>query len=236
MRNAGGILMLAVALAACAPEPARRSAGDAIALPVLPESDYAAAARRGERVFRVDPGSSLVTIEVRRGGSLARLGHDHVVASHDVQGYVAPDAGRADLHVRLDRLTVDEPALRDHAGFETQPSAEDIAATRENMLSKVLEADRFALAEIHITGNAAGGGSPMQVAITLHGSTRTVAVPVTLDSRDNALEATGEFTVRQTDFGITPYAALGGAIRVEDPVLVRFRIRALSDPRCLLGC
>ena len=52
---------------------------------------------------------SRIVIEVRRGGTLAQLGHDHVVVSHDVAGYVAPAEGRADLYVRLDRLVVDEP-------------------------------------------------------------------------------------------------------------------------------
>lgn len=236
MRGSRWALLLAATLAACAPQPARRLSEGPAAPPGFPEADYAAAARRGDRVFRVDPGASLVTIEVRRGGSLASLGHDHVVASHDVQGYVAPELGRADLHVRLDRLTVDEPALRRRAGFATQPTAEDVAATGENMLSKVLETGRFPFATIHIDGRAAAAASPMRVEITLHGFTRAVEVPVAVDSRDDALDAAGELTVRQTDFGIAPFAVLGGAIRVEDPVLVRFRIHALPAARCVPGC
>lgn len=226
MRGARWALLLAAVVAACAPESARRDLGEPTAPPAFPEGEYAAAERHGDRVLRVDPASSLVTIEVRRGGSLASLGHDHVVASHDVQGYVAPDLGRADLRVRLDGLTVDEPALRERAGFGTRPSAEDIAATRVNMLSKVLEVERFAFATIHITGNATGTRTTMRAEITLHGSTRALDAPVEVDTRDGALVATGMLTVRQTDFGITPLSLLGGAIRVEDAVLVRFRIRA----------
>jgi hypothetical protein len=73
---------------------------------------YRAALARGEPVFRVDPARSLVVIEAHRAGSLVRVGHDHVVASHDVQGYAAPDQGRSDLYVPLGRLVVDEPELR----------------------------------------------------------------------------------------------------------------------------
>src|SRR2546429_6974197 len=83
----------------------------------FPEAYYREALAQGKPVFRVDPAESLVVIEVRRAGSLARLGHDHVVASHELGGYVAPDEGRADLHVDLARMHVDEPAPRKQAGL-----------------------------------------------------------------------------------------------------------------------
>src|SRR5262252_682486 len=94
--------------------------------PEFPEGFYQQAQQGGKPVYRVDPRESLVVIEVRRGGSLARLGHDHVVASHDATGYVAPGEGRADLYVALARLVVDEPELRKQAVFDTQPSESDI--------------------------------------------------------------------------------------------------------------
>ena len=104
--------------------------------PDFPHAYYRQLQAQGKPVFRVDAARSQVVIEVRRGGSLARLGHDHVVASHDVAGNIAPDEGRADFYVRLDALTVDEPDLRASAGFDTQPDADDIAGTRRNMLQR----------------------------------------------------------------------------------------------------
>src|SRR5712672_1136136 len=127
--------LVALMLAGCAP-PVRKLAPAPAGPPAgFPEGYYREALAQGKPVLRVDPAESLVVIEVRRSGSLARLGHDHVVASHDVTGYVAPGEGRADLYVALARLTVDEPALRVEAGFETQPTESDIAATRSNMLT-----------------------------------------------------------------------------------------------------
>ena len=193
----------------------------------FPERFYRQAAEQGKPVYRVDPANSLVVIEVRRAGSLARLGHDHVVASHDVAGYIAPGEGRADVYVPLLRLAVDESALRTQSGFETQPSQEDIEGTRANMLGKVLEAERFPFARISVSGVAAGAGDTrMRVAITLHGVTRTPALPLQLATGDNQITVTGRFVVDQTDFGITPYAILGGAIAVRNDVELRFQIRA----------
>ena len=204
--------------------PAPRVAGAEIPPPSFPLAFYRDAAKRGEPVFEVDPARSLVVIEVRRAGSLARLGHDHVVASHDLRGYVAPDARRADLYVRLDRLTVDEPQLRAQAGFDTQPSAEDIAGTRRNMLERVLHADRHPWALIAVTGNA--DSSHPDVAITLNGVTRRVPALAAITSHAGAYDVTGALAIDQTDFGIVPFSILGGALTVANRLDLRFEIHA----------
>ena len=147
-------------------------------------------------MFRVDPEPSLVVVEARRGGSLARLGHDHVVASHDVGGYVSPNDGRSDLYVRLDSLIVDEPGLRADAGFDTQPSADDIAGTRQNMLQKVLQADRYPYALINVKGvDAVAGGAGMRVAITLHGITRAMEVPARIETSSDSIDVSGRLAL-----------------------------------------
>src|SRR6266516_4585606 len=122
--------LLSTILAGCAPLLREPAPAPAVPPADFPEDYYREALGRGKPVFRVDPRESLVVIEVRRAGSLARLGHDHVVASHEVGGYVAPDEGRADLYVALGRLAVDEAALRTEAGFDTQPAESDIEGTR----------------------------------------------------------------------------------------------------------
>ena len=126
------IALVAGLVSACAPQIREEVPAEKAAPAAFPEAYYREAAAQGKTVFRIDPAQSLVVIEVRRAGSLARLGHDHVVASHDAEGYAAPDEGRADLQVRLERLVVDEPALRAEAGFDTQPSDSDIAGTRRS--------------------------------------------------------------------------------------------------------
>jgi hypothetical protein len=191
------------------------------------ERFYLDASERGRSVFRIDPALSIAVIEVRRGGSLARLGHDHVVASHDIQGYLAPEEGRADLYVQLDRLVVDEPELRAESGFDTHPSTAFIAATRQNMLDKVLEVEQYRFARISVrTADADVGGSPLNVSLTLHGTTRALQVPVAIEKTADEIAVSGRVTLNHTDFGMTPFSILGGAITVQDTVYVRFQIRA----------
>jgi len=218
--------LFALLLGACAPQPPTPAPASADEPADFPGAYYKQLAAQGRPLWRVDPVGSLVAIEVRRSGSLGHLGHDHVVASHDVGGYVAPAEGRADLYVPLQQLAVDEPALRAAAGFETQPTASDIAGTRSNMLEKVLEADRLPFALIAVSGVEARSGSA-SVALTFHGVTRRLEVPVQVEENAERIEVTGRFSIDQTDFGMTPYSILGGAIAVRNRLDLRFRIRAV---------
>ncbi len=216
---------LALLLAGCA-ELLRIEAPSAPP-PEFPEGYYQQAVKTGKPVYRIDPAQSLIVIEVRRSGSLARLGHDHVVASHDVIGYVAPGEGRADLYVALARLVVDEPELRKEAGFDTQPTESDIEGTRSNMLGHVLEAEQFPFVLIAVTdADAKQKNATLAIAIALHGRTRTFKVPSEIEADDKTIAVSGKLAFNQSDFGMTPYSLLGGAIAVKDGLELRFRIRA----------
>ena len=198
----------------------------------FPEAYYRQALKEGKPVFRIDPAESLIVIEVRRGGSLARLGHDHVVASHEVTGYVAPGEGRADMYVALARLVVDEPQLRKEAGFDTQPTESDIEGTRSNMLGHVLEAEQYPFALIAVSGaDARQRNATLAVEITLHGHMRTLQVPAEIAADAESIVVSGRLAFNQSDFDITPYSLLGGAIAVKDGLALRFRIRARRMPQ-----
>ena len=210
--------LLLTACAVKAPPPA--------AIPVeTGEAWYQQAAKAGKKIYRIDAAQSLITVTVRRGGALARFGHDHVVASRSVAGFVAPDAGRADFHFRLDQMTVDETALRSAAGLDTQPSAEAIEGTRENMLTRVLDAARHPLVVLHAE-SVGSNDKLLRLTVTLHGVARTVEVPVAIEKAKGTLTASGELRLLQTDFGITPMSVMGGAMVVQDPLELRFRIVA----------
>src|SRR5262245_50062832 len=225
MRRLAALAALAALVAGCA-ELFRVEAPE-VPPAEFPEGWYQDALKGGKPVYRIDARESLVAIEVRKGGSLARLGHDHVVASHDATGYVAPGDGRADRSIALAKLAVDEPELRRQAGFDTQPTESDIEGTRSNMLGHVLEADKFPFAVIAVRdADAKQKKATLAVSITLHGRTREFKVPSEVDAGDQAITVSGKVDFNQTDFGITPYALLGGAIAVKDGLVLHFRIHA----------
>ncbi|MDQ1831243.1 YceI family protein [Massilia scottii] len=183
-----------------------------------------------QQVLRIDTAKSLITVTVRRGGTFARMGHDHVIASRSIEGFVAPDAGRADFRFRLDQMTVDETALRTKAGLTTQPDDDAIAGTRTNMLTRVLEAERYPLVTLHAE-RAAGKDDTLRLTVNLHGVSRTVEVPTTIERSNGGVTASGALTLLQSDFGITPMSVMGGALTVQDPMELAFRIVAAPLPR-----
>lgn len=238
MRLHGGVgLVLAAMLAACTTPPAPPVAGIASSWVVpgtLDDTRFKRAAEDGQRVWRVDGARSLLTITVRRGGSLARLGHDHILSSRTLQGFFAADAGFADFLIDLDALDIDEPGLRERAGFDTQPSAADIAATRVNLKDKVLETDRFRYARLQLR-RLGQDTTPIRFVgeLTLHGMRRRIEVPVRL-TRDGAeMVANGSFELLQSDYGITPLSLLGGALQVQDRVTIAFQVRAREGMQAL---
>lgn len=229
MRARLAAVLLVCLLAGCATEreaaaPTERPAQP----PNFPATFYLEANARGEPVYRVNSENSQIVMRVYRGGSLARFGHDHVIASRDVRGYVfrANDLreARGDVYVAVDAFTVDEPALRARAGLDTQPSQSDIEGTRRNML-KALEADTYPFITVHLVSVGEERRMMLQADVTLHGVTRTLPVSAELETANApAFYVRGRFSVNQTDFGIKPFSFMGGALQVQDKVDVEFEL------------
>ncbi|MGX9734389.1 YceI family protein [Janthinobacterium aestuarii] len=227
-QNLRTVFLLACALlASCTPLPPAPAPASAPATPAaMPAPAWQ---RQGVQLLHIAPDESLLTITVRRGGALARLGHDHVVASRSLQGVVAPALGRAQFRFRLDEMSVDEESLRQAAGLTTTPSADAIAGTRHNMLVRVLEAERYPW--VSIAARRTGNKEVFDADITLHGVTRTVQLPVRVEQAADGrrLQASGSLLLKQSDFGIVPFAVLGGAMAVQDQMELAFRITARQD-------
>lgn len=205
------------AVAPAVPAPAQTPAP---ATPASPATQH----RAHSTVLRIDPHRSLIAVTVRRGGAFARFGHDHVVAVRTLEGQVRPAEQRADLHFRLDQMTVDEAELRAIAGLSTQPDADAISGTRHNMLTKVLDAARFPEVQLHAERATPEGA--LQVSITLHGVTRQLTLPATFSEQNGELTVSGVATLKQTDFGLVPYSIMAGALAVQDQLELRFTITA----------
>lgn len=213
-------------MTACAPAPViREPAGE----PPLPGRTAADAAH-----YRVVDEGTRVYARVFRGGSMAKLGHNHVVLFPGVRGdvYLAAGIGGSlfDLVVPVIGAEVDPPALRRDQGrsFRTDISDDARARTRNNMLGeRVLDAARYP----HITVSSARIEGPparplVTLDITIRATTRRLAVPVNLSHDADSLRAEGRLELLQSDFGIEPFTVLGGALRVEDRVELVFTVSA----------
>lgn len=225
--------MLFISLEGCpshppAPEP---PAGAKIAREPEPA---APPARHAGRPFDVDTKDSLLTILAFRGGTLAKVGHNHVIASHDINGtfYVPDDIGHStfELHIPVGQLAIDESDLRAQEGPDFPKDVPDSAkeGTRRNMLSEALlngaQYPDILLTSQHL--DTAGSQMRADVQITVRGQPHTVSVLVTYTLSNEVLTADGELPLRQSDLGLTPFTALLGALAVQDELKVRFHFVA----------
>jgi hypothetical protein len=225
---------------AAAAMPAPANAVDATpaagAPPGFPPAAYAQASRDA-RVYRIAPDESQIDIFVYRGGRLARLGHNHIVTSRDVAGYVlaTSDASgsRFDFFFPVETLTVDAPELRAASGpdFASQPSENDVAGTRRNMLGeRLLAADAYPF--VLVSGRVAGGSAErpeVAVTITVKGGAHDARATADVERDGTMLRASGELELSHAALGLEPFSVLGGAIAVEDVFRVRYRIVAHTD-------
>lgn len=201
---------------------------------------YAELARSGGVVHVLDPQHSKVRLYVFRAGAAGqKAGHNHVFAAPAFEGKVyvpegAPGGVRFDVRVRLDDLQVDDPAWRAETGdsFAGERSAEDIAGTLRNMKGpKGLDAAQSA--DVRLTSVKVEGDWPVlvvEVAVTLHGETRSQSVMLDVKRAPDRIEASGTLVLRQTDFGIEPFAVLGGLLAVQDVVAIRFHLVGAPAP------
>jgi polyisoprenoid-binding protein YceI len=190
----------------------------------------------GARAFDIVPASSLVTILVHRAGPLAKFGHNHVVTSGEETGFAweGPDPASSgfEIHVPVASLVVDDPAARAAAGADFPGEVPESAreGTYRNMTRpEVLGAAEFPEVIVRCDTLAGTWEQPVAVTdLTIRGATRRVEIPIELERTAERLVARGSFLVRQTEFGITPFSAAGGAIQVGDELALSFEIVAVA--------
>jgi hypothetical protein len=190
------------------------------------------------RHYTIDAAGSDVHWLVFKAGSLARLGHNHVISVSDLAGTVTtnadPSASSFELQFHVQALTVDDPKLRSGLGpdFASVPSADDIAGTRKNMLS-----DRVLMGEKHqaikVTGVGPAGSADMQtlkITVELLGRSVPLTVPTKVEMHGDDLTASGEFDLTHTALGMMPFTVMLGALQVADNMKFVYRIHATAAP------
>jgi polyisoprenoid-binding protein YceI len=198
------------------------------------------AGESGAGVYRIDPQKSDVVLLIYRDGALSTFGHNHVVSLKDFKGtiHLLPklEQSRVELEIPVDRLIVDDAALRRLEGddFPSQPSNNDIEATRTNMLGEaLLNAKQFPV--IKVTGTSgpvdAKNSAMLDLSVQLVGREIKLTLPCTLKLEGDQLEASGAVELSHRQLGLKPFSALLGSLRVAEQMKFRYRIRASKQPK-----
>jgi len=167
----------------------------------------------GSHQFGPDQGR--IILRTFRDGLAAQAGHDLTIEATRWSGVlgVNEDLSPANIDVRIDMGAL---VVRDGTGGVkplTDRDRREIAVTAR----KVLASDRHPEAVFAAAGfePEAGGGGEISGTLTIGGQARPLKVHVTQTGADRYH---AEAQVVQTDYGIKPYTAFFGALRVRDAI------------------
>jgi polyisoprenoid-binding protein YceI len=178
--------------------------------------------------YKIAAAESNLWVFVAKAGLFSAFAHDHNIGVKSFGGSVTvPESGAAGGALTLDieakSLTV----------LDQKVSDKDRAEITSSMHSAVLESEKYpkiSFKSVSVSGlkqtGENGYGFTVNGDLMLHGATKRIAVPVSATITPQQLRATGKYTLRQTDFGIKPYSAAGGAVKVKDEVVINFNIVA----------
>jgi polyisoprenoid-binding protein YceI len=164
--------------------------------------------------YRLGPDDGTLSVRTGRKGAAAKAGHDlliHVTAWQATLR-LADDPAETSIELEADATSL---RVREGTGGMQSLGDDDKANIRTTIDDEVLKGQAIAFRSTQVTG--AEGGLGVQGELTLAGTTRPLAFDLTIGD-DGRL--TGAAAVKQTEWGMKPYSALFGALKVADEVRV----------------
>lgn len=182
--------------------------------------------RPGPVRHAIDTAASRLSVHTSSAGLLAAFGHDHTIATRGLEGYIdlTPldlEQAEVEITLRADSLeVVDEGSQKDRPEIEKEMRDSVLRTARHPRIyfkSKRVSAKPFGprTHDVTITGD-----------LELCGVKREITIRGRIGLDEGEIQARGEFSLRQSEFGIRPTSALGGTVKVDDALKLEFDVRA----------
>jgi len=173
------------------------------------------------------PESGQLVVKTSRTGLGAKAGHDLTIEVTRWRGKIAVDAASPASSSVTIEADIDSFEVREGSGGIKPLTDADRAVIKNTLCTKVLHADRYP-AIVFTSTRISGSAESVRIDgdLTIVGITQ----PITVQGRVDAGRATGSAVVVQTRWGIKPYSAFLGALKLRDEVEVRFDIGLTPGP------
>ena len=171
--------------------------------------------------YVIGPESGRLLVKTARTGLGAKAGHDLTIEATRWRGHVVistASPGSSSVSVEVD---VDSLEVREGTGGVKPLTDSDRADIRETFLTKILDASRhpaIAFASRRVSGKPES--FTVEGDLTIMGVTH----PLTVDGQLDGGHARGAAVVTQSRWGIRPYSAFLGALRLRDEVEILFEL------------
>jgi polyisoprenoid-binding protein YceI len=169
--------------------------------------------------YRFGPANSTLAINTGRTGAVARAGHDLLmhVGAWEATLQVADEPGASRLEVSADSSSLQ--VLEGTGGMKALDE-DDKQNIRQTIDDEVLHRTQVTFRSSTVAATASG--LHVEGELSLLDGTHALAFDVAADG-GGSIEAVA--VIRQTDFGMKPYTALFGALKVADEVRVTLTAR-----------
>jgi polyisoprenoid-binding protein YceI len=190
-----------------------------------------AATQRGLAPLRfvIDQTASRFTVQAFATGMLSTFGHNPTIGIRDFDGELGftPESyenAYLRLTLKLATLEVLDEMKRD-----------DRKKLEQTMNGEVLDVEDFPTAQYEskeITVHKPSSGplsAHVNGELSFHGVTNRQSLDARIGDMGTMLRISGEFTMRQSDYGITPVSFAGGMLRLKDELKFKFELVARRE-------
>lgn len=166
---------------------------------------------------RLGPDNATLSVRTERAGAAAKAGHDLLIHVTAWEAELAVGENPADASMEL---TADATSLRvvEGTGGMQALGDDDLANIHQTIDDEVLMRQEIRFRSTRVQIERDGSRLRAEGDLTLAGSTQPIAFDLAID-QGGALSASA--VVTQTAWGMKPYSALFGALKVRDEVEVR---------------
>jgi polyisoprenoid-binding protein YceI len=166
--------------------------------------------------YRLGPEHGTLSVRTGRTGAAAKAGHDLLIHVTSWEAKLEVGEDPADTNIEL---TADAASLRVREGTGGMQSLgdDDVANIHTTIDDEVLRRQAITFRSTDAHAAAGAGQISVQGELTLAGTTRPIAFDLAV-ADDGTLNAVA--VVKQTGWGMKPYSALFGALKVADDVKV----------------
>jgi polyisoprenoid-binding protein YceI len=176
--------------------------------------------------FVVDARASRFTVQAFATGLLSAMGHNPVIGIRTLSGEVDFDATALQgsgfgLLINANSLSVlDDVSDKDRREIERMMNEQVLEVAKFPEI--LYQAPSFSVTK---QGDALYSAT-LNGSLSLHGVTNNQPLTARVAVFDEMLRASGEFRLRQSDYGIKPISVAGGAMKVKDELMFSFEIVA----------
>jgi polyisoprenoid-binding protein YceI len=163
--------------------------------------------------YRFGPSNATLSVQTRRGGAAAKAGHDLLLHVTEWEGTltIGDDGAPAAAELAADATSL---RVQKGTGGMKALDEDDKANIHQTIDDEVLQRRDITFRSTSVGDGRADGE------LTLGGKTRPLSLDLVV-GEDGAVSGTA--TVTQSDWGVKPYSALFGTLKVLDEVEVSLR-------------